>query len=109
MEIKSEKPVSFSEVRQMLSKKEEQGSELGYEQKITLAYLKTTYKAAHTKVVKAIEGLAKIEKLNERQASAIVNMLPQDLDDLRVLFSNERVDLSTEEKQQILDIVKDLS
>lgn len=108
MEIKSEKAVPFSEVKQILAKREEQ-RELGYEQKITLAYLKTIYKAAPTKVSKVIESLKQIEKLNERQISSIVNMLPQDLDDLRVLFSNERADLSAEEKQKVLDAVKELA
>ena len=108
MEIKSENTIQFSEVKQILAKREEQ-RELGYEQKITLAYLKTVYKAAPTKVAKCIEELKKIEKLNERQISIIVNMLPRDLDDLRVLFSNERIDMSAEEKQKILDTVKELS
>ncbi len=107
MEIKSEKPMQFSEVKQVLSKREEQ-AELGYEQKITLAYLKSVYKAAPTKVAKAFTELKSIEKLSEKQITSILNFLPEDLDDMRVLFSNERVDLSPEEKQKILDAVKDL-
>ena len=56
-----------------------------------------------------MEELKTIEKLNERQIAAIVNFLPQDLDDIRVLFSNERVDLSDDEKKKILDAIKELS
>ncbi len=108
MEIKSEKLISFSEVKQILSKREEQG-ELGYEQKITLTYLKGLYKVAPTKVAKALEELKEMGKLNDRHAASVVNFLPQDLDDLRVLFSNERLDLSDEEKKKILDIVKELA
>jgi len=108
MEIKSEKNIPLSEVKQILAKREEQG-ELGYEQKITLAYLKSLYKPAPTKVAKALEELKQIEKLSEKQTVAIMNFLPQDLDDLRVLFSNERLDLSDEEKKKILDIVKELA
>src|SRR3989338_5457128 len=107
MENKSEKNIPLSEVKQILAKREEQG-ELGYEQKITLAYLKSLYKPAPTKVAKALEELKQIEKLSEKHTVAIMNFLPQDLDDLRVLFSNERLDLSDEEKKKILDIVKEL-
>ena len=108
MDIKSEKVIPFSEVKQILAKREEEG-ELGYEQKITFAYLKTVYKPAPTKAAKTMEELKTIEKLNERQIAAIVNFLPQDLDDIRVLFSNERVDLSDDEKKKILDAIKELS
>jgi len=108
MEIKSEKNIPLSEVKQILAKREEQG-ELGYEQKITLAYLKSLYKPAPTKVAKALEELKQIEKLSEKQTVAIMNFLPQDLDDLRVLFSNERLDLSDDEKKKILVVVKELA
>ena len=107
MEIKSEKLIPFSEVKNMLSKREEE-KELGYEQKITLAYLKSVYKPAPTKVAKAMEELKQIEMLSEKQIANIVNLLPQDLDDIRLLFSNERASLSDEDKKKILDIVKEL-
>lgn len=107
MEVKSEKIIPFSEVKHILSKREEQG-ELGYEQKIAAAYLKSVYKPAPTKVAKAMEELKKIEKLSEKQIVNIVNLLPQDLDDIRLIFSNERVDLSAEDRQKILDVVKDI-
>ena len=109
MEIRNEKIIPFSEVKQILGKREEQG-ELGYEQKITFAYLKGLYKTTPTKVEKALEELLKqIEKLGERHAVSIVNFLPQDLDSLRTLFSNERLDLSEDERKKILDIVKELA
>src|SRR3989338_726560 len=106
MEVKNEKPITFSEVKKILEEKETEG-ELGYEQKITSDYLKKLYKTAPTKVAKMVEALKEVEKLNEKHISAIANFLPRDLDDLRVLFSNERVDLSPTEKQQVLDIVKE--
>ena len=106
MEIKDEKAITFAEVKQILTKREEEG-ELGYEQKTTLDYLKKLYKVAPTKVNKMVAELKQIEKLNEKHIANIVNFLPQDLDDLRVIFSNERVDLSPADKQKILDIVKE--
>ena len=108
MEIKNEKYITLAEVKQALEKKEEEG-ELGYEQKITADYLKKTYKLTSTKATKLVEALKAVEKLNEKQIANIVNLLPQDLDDLRVIFSNERVDLKPEEKQQILDAVKGMT
>ena len=53
-----------------------------------------------------IAELGRIERLKERQKISIANMLPQDADDLKVLFANEVVNLSEEDKKKILSIVK---
>ena len=53
-----------------------------------------------------MDELGKIERLKERQKIGIVNMMPQDMDDLKVLFANEVLSLSEEDKKKILSIVK---
>lgn len=108
MEIESEKPTSSIEVKKILAQKAKE-KELSYEQKNALLYLRKFCKLPGQKASRMINELTKVEKLNDRQIINIVNLLPQDLDDLRLLFANERVILSEDEKKQVLDIVKQFS
>ena len=103
MEVKSESPVSMGEVKKVLAERAKK--ELVYEQKMTLDYLNKNYKTSQTKLNKLQEELKTIEKLTDKHIITITNLLPKDLDDLRLLFANERVDLTPTEKEKILDIV----
>ena len=108
MEIKSEKIVTSYEAKKILKKREKE-SELNYEQKNALDYLNKFKKTAEKDVQTLIENLGKIEKLQERHVAAIVEALPRDDDDLRLLFANERIVLEDGEKQQILSAVKKIA
>jgi DNA-directed RNA polymerase subunit F len=87
-------------------KKREKGSELNYEQKNALDYLNKFKRTAEKDIHGLIEDLGKIEKLQDRHVVAIVEMMPRDEDDLRLLFASERIVLEDNEKQQILSAVK---
>jgi len=105
MEIKGEKPVLWSTIKDVLEKKEKE-KELGYEQKNAVEHLKKFSKIQPKKAEDMITELSTIAKLKEKHIINIVNFLPQDKDDLTVLFSNENIDLSEEEKKKIIDVVK---
>jgi DNA-directed RNA polymerase subunit F len=105
MKVVKETPVTWSEAKAQLSKVSK-NKELGYEQKNALEHLKKFCKISADNVEDMMKQLQKIEKLNMKHIVNIINHLPQDLDDLRLIFANERVDLPQEDKQKILDIVK---
>lgn len=105
MEIKNEQPVAAAIVKKLLSKREKE-KELGYEQKVTLDHLKKFCDFSEKASEDLVEELKGIEKLNDKQIVNIVNLLPQDLDELRLIFANERIDLSDGDKKKILDAVK---
>ena len=105
MDIKNEQPVTAAVVKKVLLKREKE-KELGYEQKLTLDHLKKFCELSEKAAEELIEELKEVEKLNERQLVNIVNLLPQDLDELRLIFANERIDLSEGDKKKILDAVK---
>jgi len=105
MEIKNEQPVAAAVLKKLLTKREKE-RELGYEQKVTLDYLKKFCDLSEKATDELIEDLKGVEKLNERQIVNIANLLPQDLDELRLIFANERIDLSEGDKKKILDAVK---
>ncbi len=105
MEIKSEKIVTSYEAKKILRKREKE-SELNYEQKNALDYLNKFRRNAEKDIQGLIDELSKMEKLKDRHIVAIVEMLPHDEDDLRLLFANERIVLEDNEKKQILSAVK---
>ncbi len=105
MEIKSEEPITATSVKKILSKREKE-KELGYEQKITLDHLKKFSKISEKDATELVEELSKIEKLKPHQVINIVNFLPKDLDELRLIFANDRITLSEDDKKKILSLVK---
>ena len=92
----------------MYKRQEKKGKEkeLGYEQKNALEHLRKFSKLSEKKVNEMVKELEKIEKLKEKQIISIVNMLPVSLDDLGVLFANEIITLSEDEKKKIISTVK---
>ena len=105
MQVKGEKFVSWSEAKKILEKKSKE-KELGYEQKNALEHLRKFSKLSERATDQTVEELKKIEKLKERQIVNIINMLPQDMDELKLLFANEIITVSDDEKKKILSIVK---
>ncbi|MEM5812427.1 MAG: RNA polymerase Rpb4 family protein [Candidatus Aenigmatarchaeota archaeon] len=105
MKVLNEKFVSWVEVKKILEKKEKE-KELGYEQKNALDHLRKFSKISEKAANEMHDELVKIEKLKERHIVSIMNHLPQDLEELRVLFANEVVSLSEDDKKKIISIVK---
>ncbi len=105
MEIKTERIVTSYEARKILRKREKD-SELNYEQKNALDYLNKFCRLPEKNIQELVGALSKIEKLQDRHIAAIVEMMPRDEDDLRLLFANERIVLEDGEKSQILSAVK---
>lgn len=78
--------------------------ELSYDQNLTLDH---TRKFGRLPVKEAQELVEKLDEIVRPKKSAvkIVNMMPQDLSDLRLLFAKERVPVSNEDMIKILEIV----
>lgn len=108
MDVTDEKILTWAEAKKILELKEKD-KELGYEQKNALDHLRKFSKLTEKKAKEIMDELEKIPKLKERQKNTIVNMMPKDQDDLRVLFANEVITLSEDEKKKILSIVKKFS
>jgi DNA-directed RNA polymerase subunit F len=104
-EIVSEKLITNAEAKEILKERKKE-IELGYEQKNSLDYLKNYDKLTAKNSEKLVEDLKKVSKLRERQIIAISNILPQDLDDLRLIMEKDYTNLSDEEKKLILESVK---
>jgi len=106
MNVKDEKTVSWAESKKVLSEKEK-NKELVYEQKNALEHLRKFCKLPEKKYDKMLEELRRLEKLKERHIASIMNFLPENQNELRTLFANERLVLTEDDKKKILKIVKD--
>lgn len=99
------KPVTLSDVKEYLKERSEQG-ELTYEQNLTNDYVKKYAKLAKTKAAKLFEQVMAIEGINEEIAVKIVDLMPQNLDVLKLLVP-KGAKVKEEDLQAILKAVKD--
>jgi len=105
MNIVIEETITDAEAKEILEKREKEG-ELKYEQKNALDILRKFSKVSLEKIKFLVEELKKIEKLRERHIAAIADFLPQDKDDLRVIFQKEYSSFTEDEINLILETVK---
>lgn len=108
MKVKEEKFISWSNARKILEKKGKE-KELGYEQKNALEFLRKFSKLTDKKASEMAGELSKITRLKEKHAIMVMDMMPRKDDEIRVLFSQEIISLTEDDKKKILSIVKKYS
>ena len=104
-EIKETKPITGAEVKEALEAYGE-NNELNYEQNITLNHLARFDRYSAEDSESIIEELEEKFKLRRKVAVHIVDLVPKDVDDLRLIFAKEPTQLDKEEMEQILEILE---
>lgn len=97
--------VSLADVKEIIEKRKKEG-ELTYEQDLTLEYCKKFSKLSKKDSAALTEELSKLNNVGDRYAVVIADILPQNADELRLIFSREHFILSEEEIKNILSIVE---
>lgn len=126
MKIISKKPVSIAEVKEILRKEKEGKKEKTKEaekaekaekvkarereHKIAEAVLEYANKFAKISAEKVVELKEKIKasniaKLSDEYIVKIIDVMPEDFDDIRKIFVGADIDLDQNEMQKILDII----
>ena len=108
MKVKNERFVTWTRAKKILESKAKT-KELGYEQKNALEHLRKFSKLTDKKMNEMAEELGKISKLRERHIVSIMNTMPSDMDEVRMLFSNEVVSLTEDDSKKIISVVKKFS
>ncbi len=103
-DIVKETLITNTKAREILKERKKE-VEFGYEQKNSYDYLKKYDTLTQKKVKDLIGKLKEVKKLRERQVIAIVNVMPKDKDDLRLLLEKDYNLLTDEEKNIILENV----
>ncbi len=96
---------SLAEVKSLL---EEEGKkrDLTNDQKLALDHAQKLSKLDLDKAKELKEELLKLDFINEQLACKLVDLLPTHSDDIRVLFSKERLVLDKKYIEQILKVVE---
>lgn len=99
------KPVSISEVKNILKKVEKEREELLYEQKIALEHAHKFAKLPVKKIEDLVKELSKLEFLDENQVYKIADLLPLTDEDVKTIFAKERITFGEGDIKKILDLV----
>jgi DNA-directed RNA polymerase subunit F len=96
--------VSMAKVRDILEKIKEKN----YEQKLAHEHVKKFAKLEAKKADALVKELSELEmrKLKDEQIIKIVDLMPTDVDDLKVILSKAQVPFKEEELVKIIEIVK---
>ncbi len=103
----SERYVTLAEVRDLLAAEaEKRGPEaMLTSQKHTLEHAQTVCSISLEQANAIIENVKKFDFVTDAVACKIADLLPKYPEDVRAIFSKERVTLENSEIQEILDIV----
>ena len=101
--IKKEE-ISGVEVKKALEEFSEE-YELNYEQNVTLNHLARFPRFSLEDSQEIMEKLENEIGLRHKVAVHIVDLIPQDLSDLRLIFAKEPTQIDTDKMQDILDIL----
>ncbi len=107
--ILEEKPINLAELKSVLENIEKRDSASGFRATKTKDYLKKFSKMDLKKtneLTKKIKAL-NIPRIKDRQIVKIVDLLPTNIDELKILFVGETTTINPENMQQILKIVKE--
>jgi len=107
IKIVQETPMTLSEVKSELERIKKRDGELGFRASKAEDYLNTFSKLSEkdsNSLLEEIESL-KIPRLAREHIVKIANILPETLDDLKVLLQGYTITLSKESQQKIIDVV----
>jgi DNA-directed RNA polymerase subunit F len=108
MIVTESKPASMVEAKDILTEREKR-KELGYEQKLALEHLNKFTKLSTEDAKKMTEELSEVLRMGQETLVQILNFMPKNPDELRMIFSREKFSLKEEEINKILEIVKKFS
>jgi DNA-directed RNA polymerase subunit F len=108
MKIIESKPVSMTEAKEILTSRESR-KELSYEQKLAFEHLKKFTKLNLEDAKKMSEELSSVLRMSQDTQVQIINFLPKNADEVRMIFSKEKFSLKEDEINKILEITKKYS
>ncbi len=109
-EIIDEEYVTIAETKEMLAELEAEraagaDTEIQYELARAIEHVNRFAVLSPEEARELVEELEDLEKVPEPVAYKIADLLPEDRDELRAIYAQERYSLSGDELDEILDIV----
>ena len=106
--IKSTNVQTLGEVKDILEKIDKESEEENKRVKQTLNYIKKFTKAKPEKIKSLKKALQDLDiiKLNQKSIAKIIDLMPEEPEDLRKIFFGEDIALEQDEISKILETVK---
>ena len=106
MKLISKTPLDVYEMKEHIETLKKRNKELNFRAKKVEEYLNSISKLKNYKELKKELESSQITRLKENHIASIINILPKDIDSLRVVLSGENLTLKQEDLDKILEIVK---
>ena len=106
--ILSEEPITMVQIREELKKIKKRDKELNFNANKTFDYLNelTSFKEEDfDKIIKEINKL-EIPRLKEQHIYKIIDLVPESVEELKVILQGYTITISKENMQSIVDVVK---
>jgi len=100
-----EKPLTIAEALEILEREEQPEAS----QRMARDYAQKFTKVDAEKARKMKEELLKLEKLSERHAVMLIDLLPKRKEEIELLFSKERIRLEDSDFESILQTIRKFS
>lgn len=97
--------VSLAEVKNLLRKVEKERETLLYEQRIALDHAQKFAKLPANKTEELIKKLMTLEKIKEKHAYKLADLLPTTSEEVQSIFAKERINITDKDVKSILDII----
>jgi DNA-directed RNA polymerase subunit F len=107
IELIEEKPITLSEMKNRLEEVEKRDKELNFRANKTKDYLG----ALDLHTLKKVDELRKkvndlaIPRLKDRHIVKMIDVMPGDLDSLKIIFSGENITLKEDDLKKILKVI----
>lgn len=101
-----EEYLSLADVKELLEKEKDNREELMPEQKLALSHADAFAKLSRAKVKKLVAELVKMDQMSEPNAYKIADLMPEEPEEVRAIFSKERFTLTKDETDQVLKLVR---
>lgn len=108
IKILSENPISMLELKERLAQIEKRDKKLGNRAQKVKEYLDhfvKTDKKKSEEITKKINEL-NIPRLKEKQVKKIVDIMPKDLESLKIILTGENITVKEEDIVKILEVIK---
>jgi len=108
VKLVQESPISLPELKEKLAEIEKRDKELTFRGNKVKDYLNKLIKLdtkQSGELKKKIQDL-EIPRLKDRQITKIIDILPEDVDDLRAVFTGETTTVTQENLEKIIEAVK---
>lgn len=103
--IISSEPIPGAKVKEVLEEFSNE-NELNYEQNVTLNHLARFKRYSAEDAEEIIEKLKSEFNLREKVAVHIVDLIPEDLADMRLIFAKEPGQFSKEDMEKVLELLE---